>query len=127
MWQGLANCYMKLSRYSDAIKAYKRAVLGGSTDITILSTLAALLEQQGDMKSAASFQYQIIAETTMPGTEELTPMGAKAHLWLARMEIVKQDYEAAEGHINQVLKGHYVFSLEIRLIIGTRRGKSTSK
>jgi len=128
MWQGLANCYLKLSRHSDAIKAYKRAVLGGSTDITILSTLAALFEQQGDMKSAASFQHQIIAETTMPGTGELTPMAAKAHLWLARMEIVKQDFDAAERHINQVLKGHYVPStFLLGLMVGIRRSQSPSK
>jgi len=105
MWQGLANCYTKLSRHTDAIKAYKRAVLGGSTDFSILDTLASLLEQEGDIKSAASFQYQIIQETT----GELTPMATKAHLWLARMEIKKGDYEAAEGHVNEVLKGHYVF------------------
>lgn len=105
MWQGLANCYMKLSRHTDAIKAYKRAVLGGSTDVSILYALANLLEQQGDIKSAASFQSQIIAETTIVG---LSQMGARAHLWLARMEIAKQDFEAAERHINEVLKGHYV-------------------
>jgi len=110
MWQGLANCYVKLSRHSDAIKAYKRAVLGGSTDLSILVTLASLLEQEGDMKSAASFQHQIISETTVPGTGDLTPMAAKAYLWLAKMEIKNQDYETAERHVNETLKGHYVFS-----------------
>jgi Flp pilus assembly protein TadD len=108
MWQGLANCYTKLSRHADAIKAYKRAVLGGSTDLSILVTLASLLEQEGDIKSAASFQYQIINETTIPETGELTPMAAKAHLWLARMEIKSHNFEAAEKHINETLKGHYV-------------------
>lgn len=110
MWQGLANCYTKLSRHADAIKAYKRAVLGGSTDLSILVTLASLLEQEGDIKSAASFQYQIINETTVPETGELTPMAAKAHLWLARMEIKNLNYEAAEKHINEALKGHHVRS-----------------
>jgi len=128
MWQGLANCYMKLSRYTDAIKAYKRAVLGGSTDITILSTLAALLEQQGDMKSAASFQHQIIAEATVPGTGELTQMAARAHLWLARMEFLKQDFDAAENHINQVLKGHHVpFSSHPKLMVGLGRSTCPAK
>ena len=108
MWQGLANCYTKLSRHSDAIKAYKRAVLGGSTDLSILVTLASLLEQEGDMKSAASFQHQIISEATDPGTGELTLMATKAHLWLARMEIKKEDYETAERHVNEALKGQYV-------------------
>jgi anaphase-promoting complex subunit 8 len=108
MWQGLANCYTKLGRQTDAIKAYKRAVLGGSTDLSILVTLASLLAQEGDMKSAASFQAQIINETTVPGTGELTPMAAKAHLWLAKMEIENEDYEAAERHVNETLKGHYV-------------------
>jgi Flp pilus assembly protein TadD len=108
MWQGLANCYSKLSRHTDAIKAYKRAVIGGSTDLSILVTLASLLEQEGDIKSAASFQYQIISETTIPGTGELTPMAAKAHLWLARMEIKNGDFDAAERHVNESLKGHYV-------------------
>jgi anaphase-promoting complex subunit 8 len=111
MWQGLANCYTKLSRHSDAIKAYKRAVLGGSTDLSILVTLASLLEEEGDLKSAAAFQHQIINETTIPGTGELTPMAAKAHLWLARMEIKNEDYEAAERHVNEALKGHYVLFL----------------
>ena len=110
MWQGLANCYTKLSRHSDAIKAYKRAVLGGSTDLSILVTLASLLEQEGDLKSAASFQHQIISEATLPGTGELTSMASKAHLWLARMEIKKEDYHAAEGHVNEALKGHYVYT-----------------
>jgi anaphase-promoting complex subunit 8 len=118
MWQGLANCYTKLSRHTDAIKAYKRAVLGGSTDLSILVTLASLLEQEGDMKSAASFQYQIIQETTVPGTGELTPMATKAHLWLARMEIKKGDYEAAEGHVNEALKGHYVLTPLLRRLSG---------
>ena len=108
MWQGLANCYIKLSRHSDAIRAYKRAVLGGSTDLSILVTLASLSEQEGDMKSAASFQNQIISETTGPGTEGLTPMAANAHLWLARMEIKNEDFDAAERHVNEALKGHYV-------------------
>src|SRR5579859_3000668 len=108
MWQGLANCYTKLSRHKDAIKAYKRAVLSGSTDLSILVTLASLLAQEGDMKSAAQFQMQIISETTVPGTGELTPLAAKAHLWLARMEIGEGDYEAAERHVNEALKGHYV-------------------
>jgi anaphase-promoting complex subunit 8 len=108
MWQGLANCYTKLSRHSDAIKAYKRAVLSGSTDLSILMTLSTLLAQEGDMKAAAQFQYQIISETTVPGTGELTPMAAKAHLWLARMEMENEDYEAAERHVNECLKGHYV-------------------
>lgn len=108
MWQGLANCYTKLSRHADAIKAYKRAVLSGSTDLSILVTLASLLEQEGDLKSAAQFQYQIISETTMPGTGELTPMAAKAHIWLAKMEMKKEDYEAAERHANEALKGLYV-------------------
>jgi anaphase-promoting complex subunit 8 len=110
MWQGLANCYTKLSRHTDAIKAYKRAVIGGSTDLSILVTLAQLLELEGDMKGAASFQYQIITETTVPGTGELTPMAAKAHLWLARMEIGRGDLEEAERHVNEALKGHYVLS-----------------
>src|SRR5436309_2910313 len=112
MWQGLANCYTKLSRHSDAIKAYKRAVLGGSTDLSILSTLASLLEQDGDMKSAAAFQHQIISETTVPETGELTAMAAKAYLWLARMEIKNQDYETAERHVNEALKSHYVQTLK---------------
>ena len=108
MWQGLANCYTKLSRHADAIKAYKRAVLSGSTDLSILVALASLLEQEGDLKSAAQFQHQIISETTVPDTGELTPMAAKAHLWLARMEIKNEDYEAAERHVNEALKGLYV-------------------
>jgi anaphase-promoting complex subunit 8 len=108
MWQGLANCYAKLSRYSDAIKAYKRAVLGGSTDLSILVTLASLLEQQGDIKSAASFQRQILNESAILGTEELTPMAAKAHLWLAKMAIKEQEFEVAERHVNETLKGHHV-------------------
>lgn len=110
MWQGLANCYTKLSRHTDAIKAYKRAVIGGSTDLSILVTLAQLLELEGDMKGAASFQSQIISETTVPGTGELTPMAAKAHLWLARMEMGRGDLEEAERHVNETLKGHYVLS-----------------
>ena len=110
MWQGLANCYTKLSRHTDAIKAYKRAVIGGSTDLSILVTLAQLLELEGDMTGAASFQSQIISETTVPGTGELTPMAAKAHLWLARMEIGRGDLEEAERHVNETLKGHYVLS-----------------
>ena len=125
MWQGLANCYTKLSRNTDAIKAYKRAVIGGSTDISILVTLASLLEQEGDIRSAASFQHQIISETTVPGTGELTPMAAKAHLWLARMEIRNGDLDAAERHVNEALKGHYVLSLRnFVLIVGI--GRSTS-
>ena len=125
MWQGLANCYTKLSRHTDAIKAYKRAVIGGSTDLSILVTLASLLEQEGDIKAAASFQHQIISETTVPGTGELTPMAAKAHLWLARMEIKNGDFDAAERHVNEALKGHYVFSCFLRaLMVGI--GRSTS-
>ena len=128
MWQGLANCYTKLSRHADAIKAYKRAVLGGSTDLSILVTLASLLEQEGDIKSAASFQYQIISETTVPGTGELTPMAAKAHLWLARMEISNLDFEAAEQHVNEALKGHYVSPLtSMTDLIGIGRCKGTSE
>src|SRR5579862_2139581 len=103
MWQGLANCYSKLHRHSDAIKAYKRAVLGGSTDLSILVTLASLLEAQGDIRGAASFHQQIIVEGTIPGTGELTALAAKAHLWLARMEIGKEDFEAAERHVNEAL------------------------
>lgn len=118
MWQGLANCYTKLSRHSDAIKAYKRAVLGGSTDLSILVNLASLLEQEGDLKAAASFQHQIISETTIPGTGELTPMATKAHLWLAKMEIKKEDYETAERHVNEVLKGHYVFPSHVYELTG---------
>ena len=112
MWQGLANCYVKLDRRSDAIKAYMRAVLAGSTDISILVTLVTLLETEGDMKSAASFQRQIISEMTIPGTGvlgggELTNVAAKAHIWLARMEIKNGDFGAAETHVNAVLKGHF--------------------
>jgi Tetratricopeptide repeat len=110
MWQGLANCYTKLSRHTDAIKAYKRAVLDGSTDLSILVTLASLLEQEGDLKSAASFHNQIISETTVPGTGELTPMAAKSHLWHAKMEIKNGDFDEAERHVNEALKGHYVHS-----------------
>src|SRR5438876_8204521 len=129
MWQGLANCYTKLSRHSDAIKAYKRAVLGGSTDLSILVTLASLLEQEGDMKSAASFQHQIISEATDPGTGELTLMATRAHLWLARMEIKNEDYETAERHVNEALKGQYVCpNLSLWLIEkGIRRSKSITK
>ena len=112
MWQGLANCYTKLGRRSDAIKAFTRAVLAGSTDISILVNLVSLLETEGDIKSAASFQRQIISEMTIPGTGvlgggELTSIAAKAHIWLARMEIKNGDFGAAETHVNTVLKGHF--------------------
>jgi hypothetical protein len=93
-----------------------------------LITLASLLEQEGDIKSAALFQYQIISETTVPGTGELTPMAAKAHLWLARMEISNLDFEAAEQHVNEALKGHYVCPLmSMTDIIGIGRCKGTSE
>jgi anaphase-promoting complex subunit 8 len=110
MWQGLANCYTKLQRHTDAIKAYKRAVLSGSTDLNILVTLASLLSHVGDIKAASTFQYQIINENVIPGTGELTPLAAKAHLWLAKMELDNGDLEAAEKHVNETLKGHYVFN-----------------
>lgn len=130
MWQGLANCYTKLARRTDAIKAYKRAVIGGSTDLSILVTLASLLEQEGDIKAAASFQHQIISETTVPGTGELTSMAAKAHLWLARMEISNGDLDAAERHVNEALKGHYVRLFCVRtsvLTVGIRGSTSVAE
>jgi len=108
MWQGIGNCYAKLARTTDAVKAYKRAVLEGSTDPSILVTLAGLLEEQGDLAGAEALQQQIIVEGTMPGTGELVGIAAQAHLWLARMEIVREDFEKAERHVNVVLKGHFV-------------------
>lgn len=111
MWQGIGNCYAKLHRTTDAIKAYKRAVLEGSTDPSILVTLAGLLEGQGDLEGASAFQRQIILEGTMVGTGELSAAAAKAHLWIARMEIAREDYGVAERHVNQALKGHFVPSL----------------
>jgi anaphase-promoting complex subunit 8 len=102
MWQGLGNCYVKLSRHTDALKAYKRAVLAGSTDPNILSTLARLSEDQGDISSAQQYHAQIIAEAG-----EMTPLAAKSHIWLARIEIARREWGRAEGHVNEVLKGHY--------------------
>jgi anaphase-promoting complex subunit 8 len=110
MWQGLANCYFKLSRHADAIKAYKRAVLEGSTDTSILVSLATLLEGQGDLEGAEAIQRQIVVEGTMTGTGEVQVglVAARAHLWLARMEISREEFEKAEIHVNIVLKGHFV-------------------
>jgi len=52
-------------------------------------------------------------------------MAAKAHLWLARMEIGNGDFDAAERHVNEALKGHYVFSCYLpALMVGI--GRSTS-
>jgi anaphase-promoting complex subunit 8 len=109
MWQGLANCYTRLSRRTDAIKAYKRAVLAGSTDTAILASLALLSEQEGDIKSASSFHRQIISESIESGTNDLTPIATKSHLWFAMKEIEKQDYKTAEIHINEALKSHFVY------------------
>jgi tetratricopeptide (TPR) repeat protein len=112
MWQGLANCYVRLSRRSDAIKAYKRAVLAGSTDSSILLNLADLSEQDCDMKSASSFHRQIISESTEAGMD-LTQMATKSHLWFAVLEIEQKNYKQAEIHINETLKSHFVFLLRM--------------
>jgi anaphase-promoting complex subunit 8 len=118
MWQGLANCYVRLSRRTDAIKAYKRAVLAGSTDPSILSNLADLSEQEGDIKSASSFHRQIINETTDSGTGELTPIATKSHLWFAKLEIGNEDYKLAEIHVNEALKSHFVCRSKSLLNLG---------
>jgi anaphase-promoting complex subunit 8 len=109
MWQGIGNCYAKLARQTDAIKAYKRAVLEGSTDAAILGTLAGLLEGAGDWEGATAFQRQIIVEGT--GEGGIVGEGAaRAHLWFARVAMGRGDYEEAERHVNEVLRSHFVRS-----------------
>lgn len=83
MWSALGNCYEKLGRLGEAIKAYRRALLGdGTLDVAHLLKLGELYHALGDMASARR-QFETCVQVGS-GSGEGSVDITVAENWLAR-------------------------------------------
>lgn len=85
MWTAVGNCHEKLGRLGDAIKAYKRALLGdGELDVATLLKIGELYERSGDTE-AAKKHFQICVEASK---HDPTLDVSSAMAWLERYKLV---------------------------------------
>jgi tetratricopeptide (TPR) repeat protein len=62
MWCALAEMYETLGRDSEAIKSYKRALLGSEIEINALNKLAKLYAKLDDNNAAAYYYTRALAQ-----------------------------------------------------------------
>ncbi|EDO19222.1 hypothetical protein Kpol_1050p82 [Vanderwaltozyma polyspora DSM 70294] len=107
MWQALASCYAKVGNIRDSIKSYERALqlsLNADQDSTLLYRLAELYEQIHDVESCKNFMIKCV-EIEKATEGMVTEETAKAHLWLARYEMKRRNYEEAYNYAVGVSHG----------------------
>lgn len=81
MWSAVGNCYEKLGRFGEAIKAYRRALVGdGALDVAHLLKIAELYERAGDIEAA---KRQFKACVKLAKTDSSMDV-SQAHEWLER-------------------------------------------
>lgn len=104
MWQALGNCFENLDRPEEAIKAYKRALVGSAMDPAVLLRLAELLEKDDDLSSAAKYFRLCLKEEEVEGMTEAT---IRSRIWLARYEFFQDNLPEARDHCNELTQnGH---------------------
>ena len=82
MWAAVGNCHEKLGRISEAIKAYKRALLGdGTLDLSYLMKIGDLHERAGNADEAYK-QFKACLEI---GGDSDVDLG-RARLWVQKYE-----------------------------------------
>lgn len=83
MWAAVGNCHEKLGRFSEAIKAYKRALLGeGQVDLAYLLKIGDLYERAGDTEEA----YKQFKACVLLGKADDEADISRAQLWIQKYE-----------------------------------------
>lgn len=89
MWAAVGNCHEKLGRLGEAVKAFKRALLGdGNLDVMLLMKIGDLYERSGD-PVAAYRQFRACIEASK--SDDSVDV-SRAELWIQR-------YEQSRSHV----------------------------
>lgn len=123
MWQAMGNCFDKMNRPHEAIKAYKRALVGTtysppppSTSTTtqqattttaldpdVLYKIGMMYQQINDIKETAKYLEMCVREATAAEMEP-TMSTSKARMWLAKWEFSRRNYDKAETLANELVQ-----------------------
>lgn len=119
MWQAMGNCFDRMNRPLEAIKAYKRALLGnlnagagaggsasasgsgGTLDPHILYNIGSMYEKCHNLREAAKFMDLCVREAEMSDLPS-TPATNRARMWLAKWEFGNGNWERAETLANEL-------------------------
>lgn len=87
MWTAVGNCHEKLGRLGDAIKAYKRALIGeNDPDLATFLKIGELYDRLGNTE-AAEKHFRICVEAAK---DEPTLDISVATIWLERHRLINQ-------------------------------------
>lgn len=115
MWQAMGKCFGRMNRPLEAIKAYKRALVGtgyGSSnqpsasgaaplDPHILFKIGTMYEKCHNTREAAKYMELCVKEATIAEMEP-TEATSRARMWLAKWEFGNGNYERAELLANEL-------------------------
>ncbi|RUS31263.1 putative cell division cycle [Jimgerdemannia flammicorona] len=102
MWCATANCYENLERDVEAIKCYKRALLGSENETLVLGKLAKLYEKLGKRDAAAHY-YRLSLELKKM-ENNINPEIGEAILYLANYESERNNLKEAEAYANDAMQ-----------------------
>ncbi|PWW71840.1 TPR-like protein [Tuber magnatum] len=103
MWQAMGSCFDRMNRPSEAIKAYKRALISPTNtapDTAVLLQIGLMFEKLNNQKEAARWMEMCLKEEDE--NSGLTQATSKARMWLARWEFVNQNWAKAAEYANEL-------------------------
>lgn len=108
LWLLSADCFLKLGRYDEALKAIEEAEsIDCASNARVWSTLGRLYFQQGNIvRAITAFQKGLVCDAH----------DVDCRLWLAKAYMEQKLYEVAEGLLDAVTKGNGWDSAEAWLV-----------